>query len=84
MFHKSHQPLLVDVVLATANISLVYVADFLHCQSHVQRILRIVLAPLWTIPVAEAFEIHFVYGFQYPHQRLLDNFIFHTGDPYRP
>lgn len=83
MPHKFQQPFMINTVEESTDIRVKYPADFALCDRHMQRIERIVLTAPWPEAIAESLEVRLVDGFQYPHQSLLCQFIFHTGHAQR-
>jgi hypothetical protein len=49
----------------------------------IDRVQRMVRASARPKPVAETHEVHFIDGFQHPHDRLLDDLVFQRCDPQR-
>lgn len=82
--HEFQQPLMFDAVEEGADVRVQDPADLALCESHMQRIERIMLTAPGPESIAESLEVRLVDGVEHKHQGLLHQFVFNAGDTQRP
>src|SRR6266403_721003 len=84
MFHKPHQPIMLEFVEKGSNVEIQNPVHFLPHNSHPQRVQRILLSASWPESVAETQKVLFPNLAENLPYRVLDDFILQCRDPQWP